>query len=85
MSQINGLKYLITREGEDGKLGKIQGALQVVENSILVEELTKGRWYEGSKEEWEAYSKAVAGDVDGDGDFDNADQEKIEELNKEAE
>ena len=84
MGQVAGLKYLITREGEDGKLGKIQGALQVVEHSPLIEPLTKGRWYLGAKEEWEEYSKLVAGDMDGDGDYDEKDKEVIEALNEEA-
>lgn len=81
MSQLPGLKYLITRDGENGKLGSIHAALQVVETSPLIEMLTEGRWYLGAKEEWEAYSKSMAGDLDGDGDYDEDDKALIKLLN----
>jgi len=86
MSQVHGLKYLITREGENGRLGKIQGAFQVLETSPLVALLTKegSRWYLGAKEEWEDYSKAVAGDMDGDGDLDQRDRAIIRDMNRKS-
>ena len=81
MSQIHGLVFLIKREGEEGKLGKIKSALQVFTGSPIIAEFVKERgYYEGAKEEWELFMDEhrnpdiVAGDVDGDGDYDSADR-----------
>lgn len=72
---------MITREGEDGRLGDIQDALQVSIDSPLIELLKQKRYYEGSKEEWESFSKLKAGDMDADGDYDQKDQDIARGLN----
>ena len=91
MSQIPGLVFLITREGEEGKIGPIFDAIQALETSPMIAVLTTAphRYYLGAKEEYETFMhdhqnpNAVAGDVDGDNDRDADDAAKVRELNDE--
>ncbi|MFH1383374.1 MAG: hypothetical protein ABIH47_00225 [Candidatus Omnitrophota bacterium] len=78
------LIYLVRRRGERGLLGEIKDAIQCVENSPIVEFLTNPeneQWYhEGTAEEYEEYTHAMAGDIDGDGDVDEDDEALSDEL-----
>lgn len=84
MSQIEGLKFYIKREGEKGRLGKIKDAAQIAVNSPLRAHLIELGYYEGAKEEWQSFTGLVAGDFDGDGDFDGKDRRTIKEVNKQV-
>lgn len=80
MSQIPGLKFLIQRDGEGGKLGEIRDAVQVVSGSSLIPYLLEHDFYLGAKEEWEEFTGLTAGDFDHDGDYDYKDQRIIRKL-----
>lgn len=80
MSKIPFLRYLIQREGEGGKIGNIRDAIQLKVGSPIVRILKKRGYYEGSKQEWEEFTGLVAGDMDGDGDYDAADKKIIRDL-----
>lgn len=82
MSQVKGLLYFIKREGEDGKIGPILDALQIVVTSPLRDVLIEKGYYQGAAEEWEEFSHDVAGDVDGDNDYDTTDKAKIHDMNR---
>lgn len=89
MSTIKGLRYMIKRQGENGKIGPYYDATCILYHSPLFEDLREKDYYEGSAEEWVAFYKehgitVVPGDMDGDGDYDSDDAEKIEEMNKEV-
>ena len=91
MSKIPGLKFMVKRQGQDGKIGPFRkwgaGVIPVAEASkTLIKHLVDQGYYEGAKEEFEDYMaelgyERVAGDQDGDGDFDDADREIIKQIN----
>lgn len=78
MSQLKGFIYLIKRDGEDGKRGNIKSAIQLLDragvNEVIDALVNEQDYYIGALEEYEEYSNAVAGDIDGDGDYDKEDQ-----------
>lgn len=84
MSQIEGLVYYITRDGEDGKIGPMSDAVQLSVNSPLRTHLEANRYYRGSKEEWEQFTGLVAGDMDADGDHDRKDDTIIKDVNEQV-
>ena len=80
MSKIKGLVHLIHREGDNGKIGPIKDAIQVVAGSPIIPILKDRDYYIGAKEEWEDYTGLTAGDMDADGDYDADDRKIIKEL-----
>lgn len=93
MSKVPGFIYLIKREGENGRIGPIHSAYQFIydpkfgdkdEADYMINIYKKRGYYEGSKEEYEGFRKAVAGDLDGDGDYDEDDKKIHEKIGKET-
>lgn len=81
MSQRPNLVFMIKRQGENGKIGPLLDATQLVDNSPLIQVLLDRDYYRGAAEEYEQFMDqhmnpdAVAGDIDGDLDYDQVDKD----------
>lgn len=74
MGQIEDLRFLVKREGENGKIGPIKDVVRLNVADRRITKLLRDNYYIGALEEYEEFTGKPAGDVNDDGVVDQKDK-----------